>query len=549
MYLVIPLTLSAFIHLWNPSGFPGLDQDEGHYMRRAMEVLQGLGPQELKATYFYPFDHPYFGQIFLASLLSLVNYPNSINPTINSHSIEMLYLVPRVLMGILAVVDTFLVYKIADTRYNRKVAFVSATLFAVMPLSSVLREIFLDSIALPFILLSILFAVYYAKSESRYGSINGSNKNILLILLSGIFLGLAIFTKMPVFTMIPLISFILLQKNQTSISGNDSTTKTSNSRLKALGIWFVPVILIPMIWPGYAMSIGNLNEWLDGVVWQATRADRPFDFEMKTVFLRMDPVLVAIGVAGLIYAVIRKDFFILLWAFPYLIFIYFVNWVYFFHTIPIIAAFCIGGTTLLLHIFKKIHNERLSKSVQFVVFGAIILFGLVNSTLLVTQNINNSDYKLIAFVTKNLPYKHNAVDNSSEKVTLIAPNGAFILYWISGQVFNKNFDFKWFESMRDYVQPPIKTEKFLMITDWNMRKDLAGNSPKEHIKYVSQLYNNSNLFGVFYNNTSLPDLKKYPYTNILDDVSADRARQRGIEWNDGITVSGNYSAKVLTGNK
>jgi len=304
-----------------------------------------------------------------------------------------------------------------------------------------------------------------------------------------------------------------------------------------------------MIWPGYAMSIGNLNEWLDGVVWQATRADRPFDFEMKTVFLRMDPVLVAIGVAGLIYAVIRKDFFILLWAFPYLIFIYFVNWVYFFHTIPIIAAFCIGGTTLLLHIFKKIHNERLCKSVQFVVFGAIILFGLVNSTLLVTQNINNSDYKLIAFVTKNLPYKHNAVDNSSEKVTLIAPNGAFILYWISGQVFNKNFDFKWFESMRDYVQPPIKTEKFLMITDWNMRKDLAGNSPKEHIKYVSQLYNNSNLFGVFYNNTSLPDLKKYPYTNILDDVSADRARQRGIEWNDGITVSGNYSSRVLTGNK
>jgi hypothetical protein len=549
MYLVIPLTLSAFIHLWNPSGFPGLDQDEGHYMRRAMEVLQGLGPQESKATFFYPFDHPYFGQIFLASLLSLVDYPNSINPTINSHSIEMLYLVPRVLMGILAVVDTFLVYKIADTRYNRKVAFVSATLFAVMPLTWFLRRIILDSIALPFILLSILFAVYYAKSESRNSSINGSNKNILLILLSGIFLGLAIFTKMPVFTMIPLISYIILQKNQTNSSGNDSTTKTSNSHLKALGIWFVPVILIPMIWPGYAMSIGNLNEWLDGVVWQATRADRPFDFEMKTVFLRMDPVLVAIGVAGLIYAVIRKDFFILLWAFPYLIFIYFVNWVYFFHTIPIIAAFCIGGATLLMHIFKKIHNERLSKSVQFVVFGAIILFGLVNSTLLVTQNINNSDYKLIAYVTKNLPYKQNAVDNSSEKVTLIAPNGAFILYWISGQVFNKNFDFKWFESMRDYVQPPINTEKFLMITDWNMRKDLAGNSPKEHIKYVSQLYNNSNLFGVFYNNTSLPDLKKYPYTNILDDVSADRARQRGIEWNDGITVSGNYSSRVLTGNK
>ncbi len=81
----------------------------------------------------------------------------------------MLYLVPRVLMGILAVVDTFLVYKIAETRYNRKVAFISATLFAVMPSTWFLRRIYLDSIALPFILLSILFAVYYAKkSKSDY---------------------------------------------------------------------------------------------------------------------------------------------------------------------------------------------------------------------------------------------------------------------------------------------------------------------------------------------------------------------------------------------
>jgi hypothetical protein len=45
----------------------------------------------------------------------------------------MLYHVPRALMGILAIIDSFLVYKIAKTRYSRKVAFISATLFAVMP--------------------------------------------------------------------------------------------------------------------------------------------------------------------------------------------------------------------------------------------------------------------------------------------------------------------------------------------------------------------------------------------------------------------------------
>jgi Ca2+/Na+ antiporter len=549
IYIIIPLTLSAFIHIWNPAGFPGIDQDEGHYMRRAMEVQQGLGPQETKATYFYPYDHPYFGQIFLASVLSLINYPSSIHPSVNSDSIEMIYLVPRVLMGILAVVDTFLVYKIADARYNRKVAFISATLFAVMPLTWFLRRIFLDSIALPFILLSILFAVY-SKSESYNRT--DSNRKILLTLLSGIFLGLAIFTKMPVFTMIPLLTFIILKKNDAKSNNRNSNSNASNSdiknrhsRLKFLAIWFVPVVLIPLIWPLYSVSIGQLNEWLDGVVWQATRADRPFDFEMKTVFLRMDPVLMAFGVAGLIYAVIRRDYFILLWAFPYLLLIYFLNWVYFFHIIPIIAAFCISGTALLFEIFKKIQNKWISKAVIFAVFGAIIIFGLVNSTLLVTQNVNDADFKLISFVTNSLPYRYNGIDNSSEKVTLIGPNGAFIIYWISNEVFNRNIDFKWYESRRDYVEPPIKTDKFLMISDWEMRRDFNGNSTKEHIEYVSQLYNKSKLFGVFYNNTSVPDLNKYPYTNILDEVSEVRTSARGIQWNAPITAQGNYSLTNL----
>jgi 4-amino-4-deoxy-L-arabinose transferase-like glycosyltransferase len=36
-------------------------------------------------------------------------------------------------MGILAIVDTFLVYKIAERRYNRNVAVIASVLFAVMP--------------------------------------------------------------------------------------------------------------------------------------------------------------------------------------------------------------------------------------------------------------------------------------------------------------------------------------------------------------------------------------------------------------------------------
>ena len=266
LFVISPLILSIFVHLWNPTGFPALDQDEGHYMRRAMQVIQGLGPQESNATYFYPYDHPYFGQIFLAAALSIVNYPYSINPSVNPQSIEMLYTVPRILMGILAVVDTFLVYKIADARYNRKVAFISAILFAVLPYTWFLRKIIIDSIALPFILLSILFAIYYAKSSARddSGQIRNSNLRYLLILPSGIFLGLAIFTKLPIFTLIPLIIFIILNKN--IINSNKNKARKKSLDIKVLGIWFLPVVLIPMIWPAYAVATGHIHDWLDGVV-------------------------------------------------------------------------------------------------------------------------------------------------------------------------------------------------------------------------------------------------------------------------------------------
>src|SRR5919199_1534234 len=73
--LVIPLALSAFTHIWNPIGFPSIHIDESHYLRRAMLVLEGQGPQESSADGFpYPYDHPYFGQIFLAGLLKIASY-------------------------------------------------------------------------------------------------------------------------------------------------------------------------------------------------------------------------------------------------------------------------------------------------------------------------------------------------------------------------------------------------------------------------------------------------------------------------------------------
>src|SRR5215211_3463602 len=147
-------------------------------------------------------------------LFSMNNNPSSEIEIDNT--IKILYSVPRILMGLLAVVDTYLVYKIAEYRYSKTVAFIAAVLFAVMPITWILRKILLETILLPFLLLSILFALYSNKKDnSIHFKSNITSRNIwrgkienqstiFLVLLSGIFLGLSIFTKVPAFTMIPL---------------------------------------------------------------------------------------------------------------------------------------------------------------------------------------------------------------------------------------------------------------------------------------------------------------------------------------------------------
>jgi Ca2+/Na+ antiporter len=535
--LLIPVLLSAFTHLWNPVGFPGFEQDEGIYLLRSLYVMKGLGPQIPPELYVYSYDHPYFGQLFLAGALSLINYPASLDPSSSIQSIEILHLVPRVLMGLLSIFDTFLVYKIAHIRYDRKIGFISAALFAVMPATWFLRRIYLDSILLPFLLLSILFAVYYAKrteenTDDSNNIGNYINKNTMLVSLSGIFLGIAIFTKVPLFTMIPLIIFIILKCR--------NTKTRAKIRLKHTAIWLIPVILIPMIWPAYALSAGQLNEWLNGVLWQATRSDRPFPDEIKNVFFRMDPILLGLAAVGLAYSVVKRDYFIMLWCFPYLIFLYLLNWFYFFHLIIVLPAFCIVTTKLLVDLLGTINKKNLRRQLEIPVFGIIIISGFIFSTMLITQNVNEPYFKLVSKVTQLVSANNAATSNVTQRVSLVGPGGIYSFYWVPSLVFGNNIDIKWFEENRDYIGGSLKTEKFILISDSEMRSLFSSNSKKEHVKYITRLYNNSTLLESLKPARPLSDFKNYPYTSILDDVFKEVAKMRGLDWRYYIEVKANY---------
>src|SRR5918994_2343120 len=274
----------------------------------------------------------------------------------------MVWLFPRATMGVLAVVDTFLIYKIAERRYNRNVAFIATILFAVMPYTWLIRWALIEPIQLPFLLTSILFALYTGirakqtdseeivkisskENEGRisrggekenkkgrerhcegydnyddYMNMSSSNQNTILLLSSGIFLGLTIFIKVPAITLIPLVGFIVFTNNKKSF--------------KALGIWIIPVILTPLIWPIHALYVGDLEHWLDDVVWQATeRPESSLDNSLRDL-LRIDPVLIVLGSASFVYAALKKDPLIILWVIPFIIFFYFVGRITYNYWVP-----------------------------------------------------------------------------------------------------------------------------------------------------------------------------------------------------------------------
>jgi 4-amino-4-deoxy-L-arabinose transferase-like glycosyltransferase len=477
--LTIPLALSFFTHLWNPLGFPTMATDEGVYIRRALHILEGLGPQESISYY----DHPYFGPIFLATLFKIIGYPNSLNPSSDLHSVEMLFLIPKLIMGLLAVADTFLVYKISERRYNRTVAFIASVLFAVMPITWLLRKVFLDSILLPFLLTSVLFAVS-ANSKLTCDTSGKNNKKNILILFSGVFLGLAIFTKIPAFTMIPLIGYLVYG--------------SSNKNLKTLALWFIPVILIPLIWPAYAAHVGDFDKWIVGISHQASEREGHLLTNTINLFLKVDPVLLVLGTASIVFVTaIKRDLLPLLWVAPLLLLFYFTHYSSLFHFIPLIPSFCIATAVLIVEISNKISKKNivadthlknkfklLYSKLPYIVVSGVCIFGFISTTMLITADIASFQYKATAFVAnyiRNNDHTNDKNTNNSTDVTIITSP---IYLWVFSYVFHIDNAFRYRDDPHILALTPdmVQNENLIMMMDEDFENYIDLEKNLRHIR-------------------------------------------------------------------
>ncbi len=472
-YLIIALVLASYTHLWNPLGFPAIYIDESHYMRRAMQVLQGQGPQETITTYDYPYDHPYFGQIFLASMLYIIGYPDSLNPfnpnekTITS--IEKLHMIPRILIGLIAILDTFLVYKIALQRYGQKVAFISSVIFAIMPFTWSLRWVLLETLCLPFLLSSVLFALYLRGKEENMQHKRSFNKIFLIIVFSGIFLGLSIFTKVSMVVFILPIAVIVY---------------TNTKSFKQLLLWFIPVLVIPLIWPAYAMYNSEFNEWAQGVLHQEGRTDTPVG-DILEMILNVDPLLLGLGIAALIYSEVKRDYLPIMWIVPYIIFIsLFGGIVKHFHFIPLFPILSIVIGRLLVDFYQTIKKHgTIPKISSCAIILFIFGFAFTSTHLLITLNLNSSYFSTYSTVIHNLPND----PNGKEMVTMIGQHSIRNYYWIPKHVLDIDNHVKDVYPPR-FLREPLQTEKVLLIINNPFNEGLLDeNNQGEHLKQLRSL--------------------------------------------------------------
>jgi len=511
--ILIPLILSSFTHLWNPAQFPSFHVDEGVYIRRALHTLNGLGPHDPDSRFDHPqsstssYDHPFFGQIFLAAIFKIIHFPQNLTAASDSISIEGLYDTPRLIMGVLAVIDTFIIYKIGERKFNPTVALFSSLLFAVMPSSWFTRRVVLDSIMLPFILTSIFLAL-----ETR---LRPKHFNILSF-LSGVSLGLAIFTKIPSFTMIPLITFLIYE-------GGGRRGFLSKSRSSAIVSFIIPVIAIPLIWPAYAFLSGDINEWYEGVFWQATQrqTDDKTLSDVLNSFLKSDPLLLVLGIIGIAYLAIRREFIGIFWILPYFFMLYLVGWVNHFHLIIIIPILCISIAKMIYDLPSIIRLKRNKTVVSTAITAGIVLFGMISTSLLISTNLSYTQLKAASYVGNSILSKDsNSIDyeddigtgfntnTTGDKITIIAgPIYSWVYKYVLG-------DQSVFSNVRD--TQPINTEKIILLVD-PIYKRVTSKSDTENQTQAARLatiFNNTDVAAIF---TKLPanySKKTYPFTGI-----------------------------------
>src|SRR5712692_4906417 len=182
--VLVLMAVTGIVYFTNIAGYPVNGGDEGTYVSQAWSSLYGqLSP------YGFTYDHPPVAWLQIA-VPDLILHVLGVGQTAVGGG--------RYVMGIMALVDVPLIFAIARRlRMRRVFAAVAVAVVLLSPLSVyLLREVYLDTIALPWLLGALLLVL----SPSR---------RLLHYLAAGVCLGMAILSKETTLLLAPGILYAL----------------------------------------------------------------------------------------------------------------------------------------------------------------------------------------------------------------------------------------------------------------------------------------------------------------------------------------------------
>ena len=268
-----------------------------------------------------------------------------------------------------------------------------------------------------------------------------------------------------------------------------NNNNNNKERWKLLGLWFIPVVAIPLIWPVYVtFSLGQFDEWWTGINLQTHRTNFNTFFDSVSYNFKIDPAFVILRIISLVFvALIKKDTFILLWVIPFVVFLYAIRFVSFYHLIPIVPALCIAASVLIMSLSDKIVKHKIKQkmtaaSLPIIAISAVAVFGFANTIMMIAMSNNSPYFEALSFLVQYLKDVGKNDNEDGQRVSVIS--NPFYL-WIPKYVFNLDNDYIGYYDSK----MPIKNNKILAVMDQGfidrMKNNQAGKQIQDINKYSS----------------------------------------------------------------
>jgi hypothetical protein len=269
---------------------------------------------------------------------------------------------------------------------------------------------------------------------------------------------------------------------------------------------------------------------VEDLIWNIQRGEIQLDSAVSGILVnslkyifQIDPVILVLGIAGIIFSEIKRDSFILLWAIPIIVFLFLINFVSFFHLIPLLPLFCIAAAKMMIDLSNRIKSVKVRKILPFAIVSAVGIFGLISTTMLITSNVTSSYFKVYSFLVLYLanqigPNNPDDPTDKDDKIAIVGRHWTQSFYWIPKYVLDVNLDFKKINKADDIKGSINDKERSLIIVDRSMRESFSSD---EKISNITDTPSNFSHIATF-NNDNHEYAYIYPYTSMSEN--------RDIRW-------------------